>query len=526
MNEAKLGLHQKYSTEERFKAEQNSSSPTNPEKRKIETLLAQTGALVSDHVTVLPFEGLDDPEAFGSEKVTKRETEALHQQEVYLMHELMPYSESYTVSELIRTQDKKKMWKIISEAVNDESIISEFGGEIPDLSNLTPYEAFKLAGLIVAEQVTYDHLIADQEHSLDYMSRSKQLWWETLKKLSKKRFNEQVKLYKSKLDQMTPDEILGEGYGVCRHMALSAVGVFNVLKEHQQGDSLRDTYMFYYAPGGKALRPSASDDLHAYNVLLHVGEDIPGGGREITLSVIDPTWAQGENLDLDQTYRRISSTLGFLRVYGDKLNLNSPATEVNQLANQVLERVKTMPHHFGQFKDWVAAIKYSSNEDVGTHEYGVVSHVLESTTYSGEKALALSWLYQTPETALPFHLNGKETRIIKERYRYPIYNEVSKLSDLDNDYLAGMGYLKQHVKRDFRRAVDSIGSGSELTTGDTALGTAMARIMAAEKIFNPKAKVMLKSYCDEIKKQGLQSMDLFDALVAFDKAEKEYVTTK
>lgn len=244
--------------------------------------------------------------------------------------------EGHKTFEVSRWDGKEKLWNFLS--LSAQRMSKELGREI-DLEVLTPYQALSLVKETIVNGVAYEYLILSEageyieSGEANKTSRPDLL---EIYKTDQEKFKIEAGELEERLDKMTADKILEGGFGVCRHIAALASVLYELLKERQRGLLLNGTYLLYHGENVGEEPLNAVVGSHSYNIFLTTTPE-----KEITLSVVDPTWVLGEGGELDYTWKRISQTCSFLTEYGDFLEVDDVRKTVNDLSTEAVKRLET-----------------------------------------------------------------------------------------------------------------------------------------------------------------------------------------
>lgn len=230
---------------------------------------------------------------------------------------------------------KNKLWGYLCETAGN---CFDSAGKKINLDLLTPYQAASLVGKTIKEHVNYENLLNDL--AVEEMIEADQIY-KTLRPdllslyiKNPRKFYTEVEKLNDEIDKMRAEQLMEQGFGVCRHIAAEAAVLYQLLKEKQQGVLLNGTYMIYHGEnvGDQAL--SSVVGRHSYNILLVTS---PTG--ELKLSVVDPTWMMDREGDMDYTWERISQGCAFLSEYGDYFEIDDVESTVSDLAEQASLRL-------------------------------------------------------------------------------------------------------------------------------------------------------------------------------------------
>ena len=418
-NEPKI--HERYllgddqpAPDEKFKA----GKETQKGERGLETIFSQESVIVSANTAIVAFEGLNDQHLFEGERIVP-ETE-LSEDQTRILYQRVGF-ETYNFYEAISKADKDKIYyNFVINTVKSDEIREKFGELDP--SNLSPFQAAYIASLTVIKNIKYDFgavgrkfsKIGDPEYREFVKEKAKDSKEFEIWKQNRNHF----------LDNSTCDELLHNGYGTCRHMAATCSAIYEAIKSHQTGDSLKGTYMFYHAPRGKHAAYK-SDENHAYNVFAVVSAENktieqPQTQPEILFSIVDPTWGEEDELEeMDQTLRRLSSVISFVINNGRDLGLKDYVEEVVQLASNISSRIKKIPDDQGRIQDILSVLEVvQPNEHFGYNS--PLGHVIDHL----EKARIPSFIldcYEMPKTSVE-SANG--VRYLKKDCIPPVYEAM------------------------------------------------------------------------------------------------------
>ncbi|KKS93098.1 MAG: hypothetical protein UW68_C0012G0022 [Candidatus Collierbacteria bacterium GW2011_GWB1_44_6] len=273
-----------------------------------EAVLCRETVIRSGKVSIVSLPGLnrDMAEYFDGLECWRREP--LPELEIIVADENPEGLSAFYSSE----KGRKKIWRMLVEAA--EKLSSESGEEM-DPEILTPYQAITLIQEVMKQRMNYEYLIVgDGMESYIESGKADKTARPDLVELFKKEPNEFKKKafkYGRQVDRQTADQIMENGYAVCRHIAAAASAVYFILKENQRGILLNGSYLIYHGENAGNQRMLGVEGRHSYNIFVVTS---PTG--EIAMSVVDPTWLLNNHDVFDYTWKRISQTCSFLSEYG------------------------------------------------------------------------------------------------------------------------------------------------------------------------------------------------------------------
>lgn len=288
-------------------------------------LLAQEKALVQPHLVLvdliaLKHEGTFPPE-FAKADVDTLKTEDL------VFSEYTGTKDKVIAS--LRKTDIERLDQIINKyLVDNPNLLTEL--KIADLSSVDPAQAVTLATEIVARSMKYAHQLVPR-----YKSRLNEEWKPKIEKMIKDgTYGSFIEEENKKYDNLSPDEILEQGEGVCRHYALATMAVYDRLKARDVVGKLKDTYLPYTS---NSFDPQDVEN-HAFNTFV-----AHRAGFDTVVSVVDPTGYLSSLLPGNQedfTITRAVSGLQVISQEGIREKLGISTEEILGAVNTQISRLE------------------------------------------------------------------------------------------------------------------------------------------------------------------------------------------
>lgn len=240
---------------------------TNDSKGK-SSLLAQERGFVRKTVAVVDLPTLRHEGTFPTE----------HQpasQDTISLRDLTGVLYGDALIEKINRTDWTKVGQQIDQFVAENPDLLK-GLDISDIANIDPAQAATLAVEMASAKIKYAlDLVPQYYFLLDEESRL-----EVDRQRAEGSYANKIATEMQQIDQMTVDELVSGGKGVCRHYSLVAMGVYEQLKKLDQSGRLKDTY--FVELGNVAM--TEGEDPHSYNLLI-----ARRPGFDTVLSIADPT---------------------------------------------------------------------------------------------------------------------------------------------------------------------------------------------------------------------------------------------
>jgi len=406
----------------------------------IETLRARQSAISVGSIRIIPLTGQEASllEYLGDNPKRAWEFEPFPNLETIIDKE-----STDQLTEVTLKANEHKLWQYLAETA--ETIKKETDISL-DIRNLTPHQAMFLINTLILKKMHYEYLLLSANPArlveiigTDPNKTSRPDILELALK-DENKFKKEVQKLSSKLDSMPADQLIGYGFGVCRHIAAITRKLYETLKKQQLGLLLNGSYVITHneRTGNQENTPVVNN--HAYNIFIVTS---PQKGHEPTvlLTVTDPTWMLDEPDIPDRTNERISQAISFLSEFGSHLKLYNPQVTAQKLAEIAASRIECyLSENYDRdtINDYTALLVQT-----GRSPEDIINTLRSVYTRFGVNEIDfLSLLFLIPAFT---STHSGNMRIIRDFWETPLAKEISHIRFDQPELAAESTFLKTHL---------------------------------------------------------------------------------